>query len=96
MTTVKQFEDKKQEIIDTIEILSGEDTDMAIQYAQHQIELLQPPRPTCASCNYFHSRPILHHITSEEIDLDECEKGIIDYKWDFGCVHHSYFEASND
>ena len=40
MTLEQQFAAKKQEIIMTIDILSGEDSDMAIQYAQQQIELL--------------------------------------------------------
>ena len=100
MTLEQQFAAKKQEIIMTIDILSGEDSDMAIQYAQQQIELLQPPRPTCATCDDCEH----HEIDCGEGVLSDCYRCLSDkLDWNmlpyieeptnFGCIHHSSYEV---
>lgn len=53
MTTVKEFEDKKQEMLD-IEIRAayGYVDDENLSILHEKIKQLQPPRPTCASCDH--------------------------------------------
>lgn len=91
---MKTFGEKKQEIINTIEILSGEDRDMAIQYAQHQIELLKPDYPTCKTCKYLLDDGIHDYecnAVKNNVCISDMSGNYITDIDDMGCIHHSDF-----
>ena len=60
--TNKEFEAKKQEIIDEVDALNnlGLINNEARAIVINPLNQLQPPRPTCATCDY--KRPVMHMI----------------------------------
>jgi hypothetical protein len=93
MTTVKEFEQQKQDIINTILDGWGKATIL------DKVKILQPPRSTCSTCRHLH--PDYNYSDS----WDFCsKKGILtEYSTvqnedasTFGCIHHSDYEVNNE
>ena len=89
MTTVKEFEEQKQGIIDFV----GNNFDTSTKNGGNNfvkiidlVEGLQPPRPTCSTCE--HSTEI---VKWGEPELQCCNLGVHPRaaNYEFGCIHHS-------
>jgi len=103
MTTVKEFEEQKQEIAiklnDALDAMLELKPNLASNIVADQIKAihkLQPPRPTCATCKYFNTSKPVSICENDNVQFDLLQKKIVGLSCDFGCVHHSeYKEVKN-
>lgn len=108
MTTVKEFEEKIEDILDFMNksliivpsatakcyLVSDENASIL----ENTIKQLQPPRPTCSNCNYC------KNYSMDYDDYYRCSHDKIDWNMMpyieepvvFGCIHHSDYEAQNE
>lgn len=94
----KEFEAKKQEIIEQVRQVHNEDSrfnSANFDKAALMISELQPPRPTCATCTHWGVTSTL----SNGAGIWGCNNGVVakkmydcsDINSDFGCIHHSSY-----
>lgn len=97
--TNKEFEDKKQEIIDKLkaanDYIEWDDKLCAsyrVSHASQMIAELQPPEPlTCATCKYF-SNYIDHKECECEKSANYCQE--ISNPQKYVCIRHSDYGAA--
>ena len=109
MTTVREFEDKKQEICDFI--VKNIATRANVKHVLHfnkMLDELQPPRPTCSTCNYInlecnsntYGGVLCKNLNALNADGKVASTSggynirIKDIK-NFGCIHHSDYEVKD-
>ena len=87
--TNKEFEAQKQELIEQLNIINqfGFDYNDYV-YLHDTISELQPPRPTCITCE--HSTEI---VKWGELEMQCCNPEVHTHaaNYDFGCILHSSY-----
>lgn len=90
---MKKFDKQKQEIIDAIYDGYGKATIL------EKVKQLQPPKPTCATCEHYNSEWSSFGICKKKIRDSEPPpeyEGCNLVGINFGCIHHSDWEAKDE